>query len=371
MKAIVCFLTFLLFVLGCTPGSPPRSREDAGPASRPEEAKEVQSEDSRLILRHDGREWELDLSQVGFDGIDPTTLDRGAFYDWFAGVEKEINRKPRSARFEDRKLVPHKDGLKVDRAVVDRWLDGIHNYVNRPLEVPVQVWKPRITTGILKRIKEKRLGSYTTVYNPNNWNRTHNIKLSVKAIDHQVVPVGEIFSFNRTVGIRTTARGYRPAKVIVQGEYTEGIGGGICQTSSTLFNSVERAGLRIIQRVSHSKRVTYVPVGRDATVSWGGPDFQFQNQLNRPILLSATAKNGALTVEVFGSPNTVHQPKKTKEAPKTLPESESVPSPEKKHPIDEDAKLYRNEPLPSDRIQGAGSHRNPTGEQVETRSPLL
>jgi len=77
---------------------------------------------------------------------------------------------------------------------------------------------------------------------------------------------GKFFSFNQVVGERTLERGYEPAPEIVKGEYTEGIGGGICQTSSTLFNAVDAAGLRVIERVSHSHVVTYVPIGRDATV---------------------------------------------------------------------------------------------------------
>ncbi|SMO49230.1 VanW family protein [Melghirimyces algeriensis] len=325
MKALVCILTVSILILGCTPASFHTWYSDPeGSATQTKQP--VQNAESRLILQHEEERWELNLQKIGFDGIDPTTLDRDAFYRWFADVEKEINRRPRSAYFENRRIVPHKEGQKVERAIIDHWLDEIHSYMNRPLDIPVQIWKPRITAEMLEHIKEKRLGFYQTVYNPGNKNRTHNIELSVKAIDHHVVNVGDVFSFNQTVGKRTMRRGYRPAKIIVRGEYTEGVGGGICQTSSTLYNSVERAGLRVLQRVSHSKRVTYVPVGQDATVSWGGPDFQFQNQLNRPVLITASAKNGILAVTIWGSQETAHRPKETKEPPKFVPESEEVPS---------------------------------------------
>ncbi|OYD07868.1 hypothetical protein CHM34_10000 [Paludifilum halophilum] len=199
---------------------------------------------------------------------------------------------------------------------------------------------------MLKRIREKRLAAYTTRYNPGNRNRTHNLLLSTEALDHHVVGVGETFSFNQVVGKRTRSRGYRPATVIVRGEYTEGIGGGICQTSSTLFNSVERTGLRILQRVSHSKEVTYVPAGKDATVSWGGPDFRFQNQLNRPILITAQAKHGLLTVEIYASDEIEYQPKSTPDAPSGDPETETVPRPEERQPINERAREYKRDPLP-------------------------
>jgi len=346
-------LSVLLLTYGCASSSGPVGGGTAEPLADPQATHSIKRETSSpLILQYGEKEWRLDLSRVGYDGIDPTTLDRDAFYRWFARVERAINRPPQSAHFRDRKLIPQKDGLRVERGMVDRWLDQPHAYLERPQEVPVQTWRPQVTTAMLKRIKQKQLASYTTVYDPSHRNRSHNIDLSVKAIDHQVVPVGEVFSFNRSVGVRSKARGYRPAKVIVRGEYTEGVGGGICQTSSTLYNSVERAGLRILQRVSHSKYVTYVPKGKDATVSWGGPDFVFQNQLNQPILVSATAKNGVLTVKIFGPSNTIHQSKKTKDAPKTKPDMEEVPAPEKKQSIREDAKKHRQEPLPLDRLSG-------------------
>lgn len=270
---------------------------------------------TRLILRSGEWEWVLNLQQVGYDGVDPTTLDRGAFYEWLAPIEEQLYRSPKSAYFEDGILHPHQSGQKVDRELIDGWLDEIHAYVNRPLEIPLREITPSITSNDLRRIREKQLVSYTTRFDPQHANRAHNIRLSAKAIDHTVVGVGEIFSFNETVGPRTTDRGYKPAPVIVRGEYTEGIGGGICQTSTTLFNSVDKAGLRIIQRVSHSKEVTYVPPDRDATVSWGGPDFQFQNQLNRPILITARVQNGELTVSVYGSAETRYTPRPVPDPP--------------------------------------------------------
>jgi vancomycin resistance protein YoaR len=259
----------------------------------------------RLILRFGAKEWTFPLKEAGFDGIDPTTLDRRLFFDWLRlAVEQEVNRPPRSAFYSGGKAVPHRRGVMVDRARLEEWLDVIHLYLNRPVPLPV-VWSdPELTTEKLFRLKERKLGTYTTLFNPYNLNRSHNIYLSVRAIDHVVLMPGETFSFNRVVGRRSVERGYRPARIIVKGEYSEGIGGGICQTSSTLFNSVDQAGLLIVQRASHSKEVTYVPRERDATVSWGGPDFCFQNQLNEPVLILAEAKDGRLTVTVCG-PDTI------------------------------------------------------------------
>jgi vancomycin resistance protein YoaR len=315
---VLLSLLCLLSLLGCHSVHEEQSAERLLPITHQREV----TRPIPFILRADGKEWILDLRRMGYDGVDPTTLDRDAFDRWLRPIERELYRPPRSAHFRNRVLQPHQTGRKVDRQAIEEWLDVIHAYIGRPMEVPFIPLKPSITTSDLKGIRQKLLGTYTTRFNPGNINRTHNILLSTKAIDHVVVGSGEVFSFNKTVGPRTRQRGYRPAPVIVRGEYSEGIGGGICQTSSTLFNSVDQAGLRIIQRVSHSKEVTYVPPGRDATVSWGGPDFQFQNQLDRPSLLVASARGGWLTVSVYSSADIQHRKRSVPAPPEEEPDTQ-------------------------------------------------
>jgi vancomycin resistance protein YoaR len=270
----------------------------------------------RLMVRFGEKEWNLDLREIGFDGIDPTTLNQDALMNQIhETIEKEVNRKPRSAYYKDRKVVPHQLGVKVDRQKIKLWFDEIHDYINRRVDLPVQWSMPTLTTNELLQLKEKELGSYTTFFNHRNVNRSHNIYLSAKAIDHHVLMPGETFSFNKVVGIRSRARGYRMAKIIVKGEYSEGVGGGICQTSSTLFNAVDMAGLEIVERNSHSRRVAYVPKNRDATVSWGGPDFKFKNSLSKPILIAANVKKGVLTIHIYAPRDARHFPREVPEPP--------------------------------------------------------
>lgn len=256
-----------------------------------------------IHLTYGDKAWYLDLRQAGFDGIDPTTLDRKELHQWYIKVGKEFDLLPRSARYHNRKIVPHQLGRRVAIEELDKWADNIHHYMGQELPIPYQNIQPKLTVHHLKKLKQRLLASYTTWYNPHISNRTHNIELSTHAIDHVVVMPDETFSFNRTVGQRTISRGYKEAKVIVKGEYSEGVGGGICQTSSTLFNSVAKANLTVKERVSHSRHVPYVPNNRDATVSWGGPDFKFVNERKEPILIVSEAKNGHLTVMIYTANN--------------------------------------------------------------------
>ena len=127
------------------------------------------------------------------------------------------------------------------------------------MDIPVRTVYPRVDSEVLANIRTQMLGHYVTYFNSRNKERSHNIFLAAEAINNQVVFPGETFSFNQIVGKRTKEKGYLSAPIIVRGELAEGIGGGICQVSSTLFNAVDRSGLHILQRYSHSKRVPYVP----------------------------------------------------------------------------------------------------------------
>lgn len=176
-------------------------------------------------------------------------------------------------------------------------------YYNKELYLPIYEEKPTVTKEQLAFIKERRLSSFTTYFNPNITGRSKNIYLSSKAIDHHVIGSNEIFSFNQVVGQRTKERGYQEAKEIVNKEFVMGIGGGVCQTSSTLFNAIDKVGLEIIERHSHSRDIGYVPPKLDAAVSWGGPDFKFRNPYAYPILISTETnlETGVIEIRVYAS----------------------------------------------------------------------
>jgi vancomycin resistance protein YoaR len=125
----------------------------------------------------------------------------------------------------------------------------------------------------------------------------------VEKLDNLKIPSGSTFSFNQTVGKRTVLAGYQEAKVVQGDEFVDGLGGGICQVSSTIFQAALRANLDIVVRACHSLEISYVPLGADATVQWNTQDFQFKNDSGSDVRLSVTASNGTLTCSVYAKDN--------------------------------------------------------------------
>ncbi|MCX8131342.1 MAG: VanW family protein [Clostridia bacterium] len=165
---------------------------------------------------------------------------------------------------------------------------------------------PRVTAEMLEN-NIKLLGSFTTIILDQRDERTNNIRLASERLDYVKVGPGEEFSFNEVLGKRTPGKGYEKAPIIIKTEKgpkkTYGIGGGICQLSSTLYNAVEEAGLKITERHSHSKAVGYVHKGKDAMVLYGSADFRFINPGNYPIMIRVFISGDKLTVRILENRN--------------------------------------------------------------------
>jgi vancomycin resistance protein YoaR len=222
-----------------------------------------------------------------------------------------IYQAPKNAKIsEDGNIDSEQSGQRLHRKVFQElFYTYFYSKEFSTMEIPKLAIAPKVSADLLTQIRVQLIGHYVTYYNRHNIERSHNISLAAKAIDSHVVFPGEKFSFNRVVGKRTAERGYLPAPIIVKGELSEGIGGGICQVSSTLYNAADRAGVQIIERYSHSKRVPYVLPGRDATVSWYGPDFTFKNKYDEPILIRAKAENGRMYITIFSSDEITYKPR--------------------------------------------------------------
>ena len=159
-------------------------------------------------------------------------------------------------------------------------------------------------------LNETVVASYTTYFNGSEVGRSKNIELSAKALNQIIIGDGDYFSFNTMVGERTPERGYQPAPEIINKELVMGIGGGICQTSSTLFNALDLTNINITERHHHSISIGYVPKGRDATVSFGTLDFKFENTSGVPFIIKTIYKPGSLTVEIRTAARYVSELKK-------------------------------------------------------------
>ncbi|HAM80390.1 VanW family protein [Ornithinibacillus bavariensis] len=241
-----------------------------------------------------------DFSLSLFDDI---FVDREKLDVLLNRLEEQVYQPPTNAKFDDSwKLIPEKNGQKLDRINFKKFFyEFFYSDVSFEMKIPKKNVYPKVDSELLSDIRSNEIGSYVTYYRPSNKERSHNIKLAAEAINNVVVFPGENFSFNKVVGKRTKEKGYLRAPVIVRGELSEDIGGGICQVSSTLFNAVSLKGIEIVERYSHSRNVPYVPPGKDATVSWWGPDFIFRNEYSHPILIRAKAIDGKMIVRIFSS----------------------------------------------------------------------
>jgi vancomycin resistance protein YoaR len=280
--------------------------------------KAKQISDAQLILRWKEKTFTIDLRDIGYDGKDIASINKWELHAWFDQLKRQINVPPKNAnqkRIGD-KIQPERTGFVIDEKQLSNWQKNLKSIINKPQQLKIVKKSPIITTKMLKQVNQKVIGNYTTYFDQKNVVRTNNMRIAAKSINNIILLPGEIFSFNKIVGERTLQKGYRFARTVVKGEYSEGMGEGICQVSSTLFNSVDQAGLLIEKRFSFNSQVTsYVPKGRDATVSWGEPDFRFKNNLDKPVLIRAQLKNGKMTITTYSVPNVKIKPKKVKNAP--------------------------------------------------------
>ena len=145
-----------------------------------------------------------------------------------------------------------------------------------------------------------RLAVFTTRYDASATDRTTNLRIACQKINGTVLMPGETFSYNKTLGERTIAAGYKEAKIYSNGQVVDGLGGGICQISSTLYNAVLMSNLEIVERRNHQFVTSYLPAGRDATVVYGLTDFKFKNSRKYPVKINAGVQNGIATVSIYG-----------------------------------------------------------------------
>ena len=195
-------------------------------------------------------------------------------------------------------IYPEVEGIDFD---VEKAKETIAAEVKDEYVIDLIITKPNVTIDqIGTEAFPDQLSTFTTRYDASDTDRTTNLVLACQKLNGKVIMPGETFSYNETLGPRTAAAGYKNAKIYESGQVVDGLGGGICQISSTLYNAALMSDMEIVERRNHQFVTSYVKAGRDATVVYGSTDFRFKNTRTYPVKIIASAKNGIATVSIFG-----------------------------------------------------------------------
>ncbi|HJU02922.1 MAG TPA: VanW family protein, partial [Actinomycetes bacterium] len=226
-----------------------------------------------------------------------------------AGLDRLLRReapfaytKPRDARFQPAgstvRILPGVAGLEVvpAKAAAAVLEAGAGGGTGRSVVLPTTATQPELTTKEARALGVKEvMSTFTTTFSAGDVPRVHNISLIAAAVHGSLVRPGQVFSMNAATGQRTAAKGYRTAHVIQNGELVDGLGGGVCQAGTTMFNTAFFAGLPVIERRNHSLHISHYPMGRDATLNWPGTDLKFKNDSPYGIYITSRATPSTLT----------------------------------------------------------------------------
>ena len=245
--------------------------------------------ETNLNIINESSENYIDLKVIEQE---PKPIDIDAIY-------KEVHQEAKDAYYvkEPFEIFPEVNGIDFSIEEAKKVLEEDKDEYT----IKLVITKPNVTIEqIGTEAFPDKLAVFTTRYDASNVNRTTNLRLACEKINGTVLLAGDTFSYNKTLGERSIAAGYKEAAIYSAGQVVDGLGGGICQISSTLYNAVVMANLEIVERRNHQFVTSYLPAGRDATVVYGVTDFQFKNTRKYPIRLTAGVQNGIATIEVFG-----------------------------------------------------------------------
>jgi vancomycin resistance protein YoaR len=248
-----------------------------------------------------------ELLELPSDGRTALKIGGPAAIAWLTKLGSRVEQAPHDATFAvdgpHVRVVPARPGVQLDTVgTADAILRAALRHRLRVAQVAVEAEPAKLTTakaramGIVGRVSD-----YTTVFGgvPN---RIHNVQVVAHLVDDKLIAPGDTFSFNKTTGERTAAKGFLVAPVIISGEVTTGLGGGVCQVSTTVFNAAFDAGLNITERTNHALYISHYPQGRDATVDYPDVDLKFVNDTGHWLLLRTFVSSSSLTVSLYGTP---------------------------------------------------------------------
>jgi vancomycin resistance protein YoaR len=296
-------------------------------------------ESSFISLKFDNKEWKINYSDLGYSYNIAEAVDKaysvGRTGDIFAQLTQTLQARFKAQNFElesnyeDKpiKSLISQISKEINQEVVDstiKYLGTNFNITDEKIgrrleqedafsliteqlnrvevaviELPVEIIQPLVKKSDLVVIQDK-LGEFSTKFNAADVDRSTNIKVATNSANNVLIRPGEVYSVNETLGPRLAKFGYKDAKVIINNELVPGIGGGVCQVSSTLYNAVLMSNLKIIERKNHSLTLSYVGLGRDATISGDYIDFKFMNNTSYPIYIYGEVKGSWVKFTVFG-----------------------------------------------------------------------
>lgn len=244
------------------------------------------------------------ISKDSFQNIPVTLLSSPPEAMTVEKFDQAVYRDPVDAHYEINnnkvEIVPGAVGRSIDKEASAPLLQQVHEG-GQKVQIPIQTTPPEKTQAMLKeKLFSSTLATYSTTFGAGG-NRGSNVSNAASRINGTVIAPGGTFSFNDTVGKRTIANGFKTAPEYLNGQTVDGIGGGTCQVSTTLYSAVLYSGLKIAVRSNHSMSVGYVPLGQDATVTDGGTDFKFKNNTDYPVKVVAGTNGGTLTVSIVGT----------------------------------------------------------------------
>lgn len=216
-------------------------------------------------------------------------------------IHEELYKEPVNAYYttDPYTVQPSENG--VDFKISMEEAENLLQQDQEEYVIPLKVTVPEVTTKMIgTEAFPDLISEFSTKYSQSQKDRTTNLKLAAEKINGTVIMPGEVFSYNTVVGKRTIDAGYKEAKIYVNGEVVDGLGGGICQVSSTLYNAVLYANLEIVERRNHQFVPSYAGAGLDATVVYGSIDFQFKNTRNYPIKIQCSVDRGICNFQIFG-----------------------------------------------------------------------
>ncbi|MGQ0678561.1 MAG: VanW family protein [Actinomycetota bacterium] len=246
-------------------------------------------------------------SSAGNAGSLSLSVDPAILKNQIIAANPGTQAEPKDASFsvagDKVSIVPSVDGTTIDTTQAAAAVVRLSATDRRPITLPATVQPPAFTTEMAGKLGiNQRIASFTTSFDARNAPRVGNIDRMAQAIDGKFLQPGETFSLNGATGARTVANGYQEAGILVDGELVPGIGGGVCQVATTLFNAVYDAGLQVVERSNHSLFISKYPKGRDAMVNFGVQDLRFRNDSEFGLLLKARVSGSGLSVSLYSSP---------------------------------------------------------------------